>query len=264
MNETPQPIALVTGANRGIGLATADRLAEEGYRILAASRDVADGEKAVAPIRERGHAVDVVELSLTEPQQVARVAADLAGSGVKLDLLVNNAAVLLDGFDADVARNTLATNYTATVAFTEAVLPLVRDGGAIIFVSSGMGELTGYSDALRARFLADDLDRAGLDALVAAFIASVERGMSDQDGWRRSAYGVSKAAVNAYVKILARQLASRDITVNAVCPGWVRTRMGGAGASRDVAQGAASVVAPALDPARPTGGFFRDGKAIAW
>jgi carbonyl reductase 1 len=132
-------------------------------------------------------------------------------------------------------------------------------------VSSGMGELSAYSPALKARFLAPTLDRAALDALVNEFVEAVRRGEQVAAGWPSNAYRVSKAAMNALVRVLAPDLAARGIAVNAVCPGWVRSDMGGASAPRSLAEGAAGIVwAATLPKDGPTGGFFRDGRPIAW
>jgi carbonyl reductase 1 len=134
-----------------------------------------------------------------------------------------------------------------------------------VMVSSGMGELSGLPPALRARFMDPEMDRAGLDALVRSFVDEVRAGSHRAGGWPSNAYRVSKVALNALVRLLAPTVATRRVKVNAVCPGWVRTRMGGPGASRSVEEGAASVVwAATLGLDGPSGGFFRDGRAIPW
>lgn len=132
-------------------------------------------------------------------------------------------------------------------------------------VSSGAGGLAGYSRALRARFLDRNLGRESLLALARSFIDDVKQGRHVEVGWPGSAYRASKACLNAFTRILAMELASRKIKVNAVCPGWVRTDMGGPAASRDLPDGGASIVwAATLGKGGPTGGFFRDGHAIRW
>jgi len=132
-----------------------------------------------------------------------------------------------------------------------------------VMVSSGMGELSAYSPALRARFLDDALDVEGLVALVDEFAGAVAEGKHSAQGWPSSAYRVSKAALNALTRILAKR--SERVHVNAVCPGWVQTDMGGAGAPRSVAEGARGIVwAATLRQGGPHGGLFRDGKPIPW
>jgi NAD(P)-dependent dehydrogenase (short-subunit alcohol dehydrogenase family) len=127
-----------------------------------------------------------------------------------------------------------------------------------------MGELSHVSAELARRLLDPALDRAALGALADEFIAAVQSG-GDLDGWPRNAYSVSKVAMNAFVRILARELSGSGRRVNAVCPGWVQTRMGGSSASRTVERGASGIVwAATLGSGGPTGGFFRDGKAIDW
>jgi NAD(P)-dependent dehydrogenase (short-subunit alcohol dehydrogenase family) len=143
-------------------------------------------------------------------------------------------------------------------------LPLLAPGANVVMVSSGMGTLDHLSAELSARFQDPMLDRAGLDALVETFLTAV-RGGSSLGGFPRNAYSVSKVALNAYTRLLAPELESRGIRVNAVCPGWVRTRMGGSGASRSVEQGARGIVwAATLGQGGPSGGFFRDGRTIDW
>ncbi len=186
-----------------------------------------------------------------------------AGKAASLHGLVNNAGISLDGFDGEVVRKTLAVNFFGALDLTEALLPLIDDGGAIVMVSSGMGELDAYAPALSARFADPELTRDRLVALVNEFVAGVDAGTYREAGWPGSAYRVSKAAMIALAKIYARDLAPRRIAVNAVCPGWVRTRMGGQSAPRSLEKGAASVVW-AVTPGEATGGFFRDGRPATW
>jgi NAD(P)-dependent dehydrogenase (short-subunit alcohol dehydrogenase family) len=221
-----QRVALVTGANRGIGRAVAEGLAERGFRTLLTARDT-DAAAAAAS----GMTGDVVarRMDVTDADSIRAVAGELD----RLDVLVNNAGVLYDTWqrpsDADLeqVREALEVNLLGAWRTTQAMLPLMGAGGRIVNVSSGAGSLTGM-------------------------------------GSGTPAYGVSKAALNALTIKLAGELRGRGILVNAVCPGWVATDMGGPG-GRPVEQGAASVLwAVDLPDDGPTGGFFRDGRPVPW
>jgi NAD(P)-dependent dehydrogenase (short-subunit alcohol dehydrogenase family) len=140
----------------------------------------------------------------------------------------------------------------------------VPDGGSVVMVSSGLGEVSCLAPLLRKRFVSPGLARDELVALVRSFVRDVETGRHTEAGWPSSAYQVSKVGLNALTRVLARELAPRRVRVNAVCPGWVRTDMGGAGATRSVEDGATSIVWAAALEDGPTGGFFRDGRPIPW
>jgi len=244
-------VALVTGANRGLGLEVGRQLTERGLRVIFTSRSV--------PREDADHR----RLDVADPASVGALADALAADGTGLDVLVNNAGIALRGFNAEVARRTLEVNFFGALRVTEALLPRIRDGGAIVMVSSGMGEVSALAPRLRERVLSPSLTKDELVELVRSFVRDVEQGRHEAAGWPSSAYRVSKVALNALSRILARELAPRRIRVNAVCPGWVRTDMGGAGASRSVQAGARSIVWAASEEG-PTGGFFRDGRAIDW
>jgi NAD(P)-dependent dehydrogenase (short-subunit alcohol dehydrogenase family) len=179
-----------------------------------------------------------------------------------LDALVNNAAISMRGFDARVADKTLAVNLLGTLAVTGALAPRVKDGGTIVMVSSAMGELSVLRDPARGHVQRASSLRE-VEQLAAQFVAGVAAGRHEAEGWPSSAYSVSKALLNAATRVLAKELAPRRIRVNSVCPGWVRTALGGDHAPRDVPTGGASIVATVLEP-RATGGFFRDGAPIGW
>jgi NAD(P)-dependent dehydrogenase (short-subunit alcohol dehydrogenase family) len=226
------PIALVTGANRGIGLEVVRQLAARGHIVILGSRDAARGEEAAAALPGE---VLARRLDVTDPAQVAAVAREVDADLGHLDVLVNNAAILYDTWqraataDLDTVRSALDTNLLGAWRAVEALLPALRRSPhpRIVNVSSEAGSLQGM--------------RGGTPA-----------------------YRVSKAALNALTRVLAAELRADGILVNAVCPGWVATDMGGGG-GRPVEEGAAGVVwAATLPDDGPTGGFFRDGRPLPW
>ncbi len=217
------PVALVTGANRGIGLEVARQLAARGFEVLAGARDPASVPALPGAVR-------AVRLDVTDQGSVDAV----AGSLDALDVLVNNAATHYDTdqrvltADLGVVREALETNTLGAWRTAIACSGLLRAGtsGRLVNVSSGAGALTGMRDGTPA-------------------------------------YSVSKAALNAVTLMLADALRADGVLVNAVCPGWVATDMGGPG-GRPVEDGAAGIVwAATLPDDGPTGGFFRDGRPIA-
>ena len=213
-------LALVSGANRGIGLEVARSLARDGYRVLAGTRSLdAMGEVG-------GLDITPVELDVTDPESIARIPFE------PLEVLVNNAGIYPPGrasaIDFDVAEETWQVNALGAWRLAVAAIPHMGRGARIVNVSSGAGSLE------------------SMDATYPA-------------------YNISKAAMNAITRVLADDLRADGILVNSVCPGWVRTDMGGASASRSVEEGAASVLwAARLGPDGPTGGFFRDGNPVPW
>jgi NAD(P)-dependent dehydrogenase (short-subunit alcohol dehydrogenase family) len=226
-------IAVVTGANRGIGLEVARQLADAGDTVVLGSRDRARGEEAARPLVDAGRDVLVRRLDVTDQSTLDAVAAELSASYGRLDVLVNNAAINYDtwqqaaGADLTVVAETIDTNLVGAWRAINAFLPLLRSSehGRIVNVSSESGSLASM-------------------------------------GGGTPAYSTSKAALNALTRILADELRPDGILVNSVCPGWVATDMGGRG-GRPVAQGAASVVwAVDLADGGPTGGFYRDGKPV--
>jgi NAD(P)-dependent dehydrogenase (short-subunit alcohol dehydrogenase family) len=255
-------VALVTGATRGIGEAIAHELARRELEIIVSGRDAHLGEKVA---RDLGGGASFHALDVTDPKSIESVAKRLEGG---LDILVNNAGASFDGFDAAVARRTLDVNFVGMMHLTDRLLPLLRPNARIVMVSSGMGSVSSLGPELRSLVMSPTLDRAGLVAFVDRFVADVAAGRHAQSGWPSNAYRVSKIAMNAYVRILARELGgdARAILVNAACPGWVRTAMGGSSAPRSPKEGAKTPAWLALLPpgdAR-TGGFYRDEQPAEW
>jgi carbonyl reductase 1 len=253
------PNALVTGSNRGLGFETARQLIAKGYRVIVTARET---EAAAAAARVLGDGARPLALDVTDPASIARAELSLEPD-LTLDVLVNNAGTALDGFDGEVVRATIDTNYRGSVRVTEAFAERLGPSANIVMVSSGLGELSATSPELRQRLLSPDLTRRELDERIDEFIARAQASASDLGGWPRNAYRVSKIALNAFTRLLAQSLPGRR--ANAVCPGWVRTRMGGTTASRSIEQGAQGIVwAATLGDGGPSGGFFRDGRAIPW
>jgi len=247
--------ALVTGSNRGLGLETCKQLAARGYRVILTSRDAAGARVAAS------NGLEHRLLDVTSDASVSALVSSLAE--MRLDVLVNNAGIALDGFNEDVARRTIETNFFGALRVTTALTPILAPRANVVMVSSGLGELSTVSSSLRRTLLDPGLDRDKLSSMMRTYVDAVARGKHRELGWPSSAYGASKVALNTLTRILAREQPTWK--VNAACPGWVRTAMGGSGAPRDVEEGAASIVfAATLDDDGPTGGFFRDGRAIEW
>jgi NAD(P)-dependent dehydrogenase (short-subunit alcohol dehydrogenase family) len=225
--------ALVTGANRGIGLAIARLLAELDNLVLMGSRDVESGEAAAESLRRLGLDVAPITIDLTVPETIDAAVEAIARAGRRVDILVNNAGILhekplLDLHDAEIA-DSIAVHVTGPLRLIRACVPgmVERRYGRIVNMSSGWGSF------------AEGLGGPGL-------------------------YGVTKAALNGLTLRLAEELPS-SIKVNAACPGWVRTRMGGPNARRTPEEGADTAVWLATLPDDgPTGGFFRRRKPIEW
>ena len=254
-HERQKKVAVVTGANRGIGYEIARQLAAEGVEVIArvATRD--EGVAAARKLGVRHFALDVTR------QESIDTLAEHVRDGV--DILINNAGISMNGFDANVGALDAGQSISGEPRTSPIkLLPLVRDAGRVVMVSSGMGELSSVSPALRARFLDSSLTEAGLAELVESFVSDVAAGIHADKGWPSSAYRVSKIALNALTRASSRAASPRilrKILVNAVCPGWVRTNMGGSSAPRSPDEGARTPVWLALLPSDgPSGGFFRD------
>lgn len=248
--------ALITGANRGIGQQVALELASEGWDVLVGSRDRKKGEATAARLRKvTGGRLKAVEIDVASDSSVATAAQKLRDGSIRIDALVNNAGVYGEARGRDGVALTIETNFFGPLRVTLAMLPLLVDGATITNVTSGLGELSNLDPAHARELAAASLTRDRLVELVHGFVRD------GGTGWGTDAYGVSKAALDALTRVLARELAPRVIRVNSTCPGWVRTGMGGRHAPRSVEDGAASVRFGVTST--ETGGVFRDGRRIA-
>ncbi|TMF11750.1 MAG: SDR family oxidoreductase [Chloroflexi bacterium] len=227
-------VAIVTGANRGIGLEVTRQLADLGYTVVLGSRDLGKGEAAARKLKV-GDRIMARRLDVTEQSTIDRLRDEIATTFGSVHVLVNNAAIHYDTWenaaDADLrtVQEALDTNLLGAWRMCQAFIPLLRKSkhGRIVNVSSEAGSL-----------------------------ASMGAGAP--------AYAVSKVALNALTRMLAAELRRDRILINSVCPGWVATDMGGPG-GRPVREGAASIVwAVELPDGGPTGGFFRDGHPVPW
>ena len=241
---TDKKVALVTGANKGLGLETARQLGRLGYKVLMAARDVAKGKPAVDQLRGEGLDVEFIQLDVGNEHHRAAAARHIGDTYGRLDVLVNNAGVALEQghkvstVPLDVVRQVFETNFFSLVAVTQAMLPLVRKSpaGRIVNLSSILGSLTLHSDP--------------------------SSGIYDKKAF---AYDASKTALNAFTVHLAHELRGTKIKVNSAHPGWVKTDMGTDAAPMEIPDGAKTSVALALLAADgPTGGFFHMGETLPW
>lgn len=245
---------LVTGANRGIGLAITKQLSAAGHHVIATSRS-----SSAAPPGGSWHALDVVDEA-----SVTSLARWVAAEHGNIDALINNAGIALDGFDEAIARATIDTNLLGPMRVTDALLPLMAADARIVMVSSGMGDRSSLSKPLRQRFAAP-MSRQTLLHTMQTFVDDVAAGRHTAAGWPSSAYSVSKIGLNVLTEVYATELATdpRHIRCNAACPGWVRTDMGGRGASRSPEEGAKTPLWLALS-VTGSGGLYRDQALVAW
>lgn len=257
------PLAIVTGANRGIGLQVSKDLIQKGYELVVGVRDPAAGEQTVRELGGERRARCLL-LDVADPSSIAAFVQALP-KNMRVDALLNNAGASFDGFDAQVARRTLDTNYRGPVRLTNALLPSLSASANVVMVSSGMGELSRFGAALREKLLAPDLTAEQVERIATDFERSVAEGRHQELGFPSNAYSVSKALLNAATRVLGKDFAGTGRRVNAVCPGWVRTRMGGNSAPRSLEEGARGIVwAATLEAGAPNAQFFRDQKPIPW
>ena len=229
-------IALVSGANRGIGLETCRQLAQIGFQVILTSRDPEQGQNAIKKISLPKTKIFYHQLDVTDQRSILDLRSFVVNEFGGLDVLINNAGIYLDqgvsAFELSIEdfRKTLDVNLFGAFQLCQAFVPLMvdHDYGRVVNISSGMGSL-------------------------------------DKMGGMNTAYKVSKTALNALTRIFAGELSNTNVKVNAMCPGWVRTRMGGLAGPRSLEQGVDTIIWLATLPFDgPSGGCFRDRKSFPW
>jgi NAD(P)-dependent dehydrogenase (short-subunit alcohol dehydrogenase family) len=239
-------IALITGANKGIGLETARQLGKKEMTVLLGARDIKKGKTAAAELRKDGIDAQAIEIDVSDPDSINKAAAQVESDFGRLDILVNNAGVMTDDRGKKVSeqslgtwRETFDTNVFGLIATTDAFLPLLRksDAGRIVNLSSILGSIEFHA----------------------------RPGSPVYESKDTPAYNVSKAAVNAYTVQLAYELKGTNIKVNAAHPGWVKTDMGGEDATMEIEDGAKTSVALAtIGSEGPNGAYIHMGEPLPW
>jgi NAD(P)-dependent dehydrogenase (short-subunit alcohol dehydrogenase family) len=238
--------ALITGANKGIGLETARQLGKKEITVLLGARDIKKGKRAAEELRKDGIDAHAIEIDVSDPESIKKAAAQVESDFGRLDVLVNNAGVMADDRGKKVSeqsldtwRETFDTNVFGLIATTDAFLPLLRksDAGRIVNLSSILGSIEFHA----------------------------KPGSPVYESKDTPAYNVSKAAVNAYTVQLAYELKDTKVKVNAAHPGWVKTDMGGEGAMMEIEDGAKTSVALAtLGADGPNGAYLHMGESLPW
>jgi NAD(P)-dependent dehydrogenase (short-subunit alcohol dehydrogenase family) len=224
---------LITGANKGIGFESAKQLLEKGYFVYLSTRDTEKGKTAVDNLKSISKNISFVEMDVASEESIIAAANYLKSVNIKLDVLINNAGILIDkvsitNLDSETMQKTFVTNTIGPLLIIKYFNSLLNLDGRIVNVSSGLGSLKNMSN-------------------------------------NSPAYSISKTALNAVTKQFASALAEKKISVNSVCPGWVKTDMGGNNATRSVEKGSETIVWLATEaPKNLTGKFFRDKKEVDW
>jgi len=241
---TPKKIALITGANKGLGLEISHQLGKLGMVVLIGARDKKRGQAAVDTLKAEGIDAHSIIIDVTHEPSVDRAAEFIDQEYERLDVLVNNAGVMenpsltASTTPHDILRDVFETNFFGAISVTQAMLPLLRksEAGRIVNISSSLGSLTMAADPASPY-----VDNKVFD------------------------YDASKAALNSFTIHLAYELRGTPIKVNSACPGWIKTDLGGANAPGTVETGADTPIWLATLPANgPSGGFFNSRQTVPW
>lgn len=245
--ESNGKVALITGANKGLGFEMSRQLAQQGFTVLIAARKLQAAEAAATTLTNEGLKAEAIVLDVNDSTQIQAAVQEIGNKFGKLDVLINNAGVMLDGewsisnassVSMDIIRKTFDTNFFALVEVTQAFLPLIlkSQSGRIVNMASGEGSLTLHADPTSLIYDAKPF-----------------------------AYDASKAAVNSFTVHLAHELRNTPVKVNSAHPGWVKTELGGEGAMMDITEGAKTGVQLATLPDEgASAGFFHLGQPVPW
>jgi len=228
-------IALISGANRGIGLETGKQLLELGWNVVFTARNMHEGRPLINKLREKWKSAWFHQLDVTDEQSISDMAEYVEDTCGRLDVLINNAGIMIEenhnimNVELDDLHKTMATNLYGPLMLTRTMLPFFKDSkdARVINVSSRMGQLSGMEGG-------------------------------------HAAYRISKAALNALTIVMAKELEDDGIRVNTICPGWVRTDMGGPDANKSIEEGADTAVWLATADKIENGKFYADREVIPW
>ncbi|MCC3513419.1 MAG: SDR family oxidoreductase [Microcoleus sp. PH2017_17_BER_D_A] len=246
-SESNGKVALVTGANKGLGFEMSRQLAQQGLTVIIAARKLEAAVAAATKLKNEGLKAKAILLDINDSIQIQSAVQEIKNRFGKLDVLINNAGVMLDGewaisnassVSVDMIRKTFDTNFFALVEVTQAMLPLIlkSQSGRIVNMASIEGSLTLHADP--SSFIYDS---------------------------KPFAYDASKAAVNSFTVHLAHELRNTPVKVNSAHPGWVKIELGGDGAMMDITEGAKTGVQLAtLSDDGASGGFFHLGQPVPW
>lgn len=246
-SESNGKVALVTGANKGLGLEMSRQLAQQGLTVIIAARKLEAAEEAATKLKDEGLHAEAIALDINNSAQIQSAVQEIKDRFGKLDVLINNAGVMLDGewtisdassVSIDTIRKTFDTNFFGLVEATQALLPLILESqsGRIVNMASIEGSLTLHADPNSPIYNSKPF-----------------------------AYDASKAAVNSFTVHLAHELRNTPVKVNSAHPGWVKTELGGGAATMDITEGAKTGVQLATLPDDgASGGFFHLGQPVPW
>lgn len=246
-SEFSSKVALITGANKGLGFEMSRQLAQQGLTVLIAARKLEAAEAAATDLKNQGLKAEAIALDVSDSTQIQAAVEEIKNRFGKLDVLINNAGVMLDGewlisnassVSIDIIRKTFDTNFFALVELTQALLPLIlkSQSGRIVNMASIEGSLSLHADPNSPIYDSKPF-----------------------------AYDASKAAVNSFTIHLAHELRNTPVKVNSAHPGWVKTELGGEGAMMDITEGAKTGVQLATLPDDgSSGGFFHLGQPVPW